>query len=142
VTLRADVERFLDDRGPSTSTAIALGVHARRRDVDVVLASDRFERVPPPVGCSPRGVYFGLSRLVPGHVRGVSRAVVMLGILSDGEPHTRSELLAALVTAGVSIYVNNGAAELRAAGYDVRFSRRGGGCYWIESPNASGEVAA
>lgn len=142
-TLRVEVERFLEGQGPSTSTVIGRGVHARRSDVDEVLASDGFERVPPPAGCSPRGVYFGLSRLVPGRVRGVSRGSVMLGILRDGEPHTRSELLAALVTAGVSIYVNNGAAELRAAGYDIRFDR-GDDSYWIESfpPDEAEGIAA
>jgi hypothetical protein len=48
-----------------------------------------------------------------------SRAARMLEVLRDGKPHTRRDLFNRI---GFFL-CNNGASELRAAGYDVRQSR-------------------
>jgi hypothetical protein len=139
-TLQAESARFLREHGPSTGTEIALGIRARRDDVDRILVSDGFCRVPPPVGGKPRGVYFNVSRPVrrtDGRLRG--RAQRMLDVLRDGQPHSRDEL----ATAGVGNYPNNAAAELRAAGYDVRYRRRDGvSLYQLITDAASEAVAA
>jgi hypothetical protein len=124
--LPGEVERFLRKHGPTTSTEIALGVRARRDDVDEVLSSGRFRRAMPPGGSSPRAVYFDVSRRVlrtDGSLR--LRAQRMLDVLKDGMEHSRSELLAA----GVGV-TNNAASELRGAGYDVRYRRSGGESFY------------
>lgn len=116
-TLRDEVAGFLRERGPSTASTIALGVRARRADVDAVLAGDGFSRVTRPEGASPRPAYFGVSRLVP-----VSRAALLLGVLADGGWHSREAILDA---AGRSFLTNNAASELRRLGHVVWFGRGG-----------------
>lgn len=125
-TLRSEISRFLEAHGASTSTTVAYGVNARRADVDRVLAGPGFARVEPPEGARANGRYFNLSRLVPGADRRASRADVMGEILSDGEWHSRAEIVDALLAAGASLFTNNAAAELRAQGHDVITGRESG----------------
>lgn len=123
VTLPSEVEDFLRAHGASTSNEIALGVRARRDDVDEVLAGDVFRRVAAPEGCSPRAVYFNVSYLVPRRpARVVARADRMLEVLRDGRPHSREEIFERV---GFML-TNNAASELRDKGYDVehRVERR------------------
>lgn len=122
-----EVERFLRKHGASSSKVIAKGVRARRVDVDRVLASDRFRRVSPPAGVSPRTVLY-----VVGTRRDKlpARAARMLSVLADGHGHSRVDIVA---EASIN-YPNNAASELRAAGYDVRTRYLDGEVfYWIES---------
>lgn len=115
-TLASEVESFLRAHGAKTATEIAIGVRARRDDVDEVLASGTFRRVPAPDGCSPRAVYFSLSYLVPSRsARVVSRADRMFEVLRDGQPHSREEIFERV---GFML-TNNAAAELRERGYEI-----------------------
>ena len=125
-SIRAEISRYLEEHGPATSPMIRQAICARRADVDRVLAGPGFARVEAPEGCRTNGHYFNLSRLVPGAARRISRAAVMLEILSDGEPHSRAEVIDALIAAGASLFTNNAAAELRAQGYDIVTDRSGG----------------
>lgn len=110
-TLTVEVEDFLRWNGPSTATQIAVGIRARRDDVDEVLKSDRFKRVPAPSGCSPKAAWFNLSYLVPSRpATVVSRADRMLSVLRDGRPHSRQEIFEAT---GSFFLTNNAASELR-----------------------------
>lgn len=119
-SLERDVAAYLEAYGPATSTAIALGVRARRVDVAAVLASARFRRVDPPGGTASRAKCFGLSPVVPQRRSGKSRrADDLLELLRDGEPHTRSECRSV-----AGDYPNNAAHELRGRGVDVRYDRR------------------
>lgn len=122
-TLAGEVESFLRAHGAKTATEIAIGVCARRDDVDEVLTGDAFTRVPAPEGCSPRASYFSLSYLVPARPpRAVSRADRMLEVLRDRRPHSREEIFERV---GFML-TNNAASELRERGYDVehRVERR------------------
>lgn len=123
-TLPSEVEDFLRVHGASTSNEIALGVRARRDDVDEVLAGDAaFRRAAAPEGCSPRAAYFNVSYLVPQRpARVVSRADRMLEVLKDGRPHSREEIFERV---GFML-TNNAASELRARGVEVdhRVERR------------------
>lgn len=122
-TLASEVENFLRVHGATTATAIAVGVRARRDDVDEVLESETFTRVPAPDGCSPRAAYFNVSYLVPSRpTRLASRADRMLEVLQDRRPHSREEIFERV---GFML-TNNAASELRERGYDVehRVERR------------------
>lgn len=122
-TLTVEVEDFLRWNGPSTATQIAVGIRARRDDVDEVLKSDPFKRVSAPSGCSPKAAWFNLSYLVPARpTRVVSRADRMLEVLQDGRPHSREEIFERV---GFML-TNNAASELREQGYEVehRVERR------------------
>lgn len=121
-TLAVEVETFLRVHGPSTANEIALGVRARRDDVDDVLAGEPFARVPAPDGCSPHAHYFSLSYLVPSPGSGKNRADLMLEVLSDGGVHSRQEIFERV---GFML-TNNAASELRDRGLNVvhRVERR------------------
>jgi len=122
-TLGAEVESFLRVHGASTATEIALGIRARRDDVDEILAADTFKRVPAPDGCSPRAAYYILSYLVPVRDRAqVSRADRMLSVLSDRQPHSRQEIFE---REGFFL-TNNAASELRKRGYEISQTRERG----------------
>jgi hypothetical protein len=129
-SLRSEVSRFLEENGASTSTTIAYGVNARRGDIDRVLAGPGFSRAEAPDGCRTNGRYFNLSRAVPGAAKRASRAVVMLEILSDGDRHSRAEIIDALIAAGASLFTNNAAAELRSQGHEVITGRENGEVYY------------
>lgn len=135
VTLPDEVAAFLEERGPSTATAVALGIRARRLDVNLVLADGRFSRVPPPSGMSPHGKYFGLSQPVPAAPRGNSRAAAMLAVLRDGREHSRHEIFR---RTGRFFMTNNAAHELRRQGYAVKQRRDGDTyIYWLEQQAAA-----
>lgn len=120
-TLGAEIRAFLAAHGPATSSSIALGVRARRKDVDEALADGPFARVQAPEGSSGRGRYWGLSQLVPLRRGGESRAALMLGVLRDGRWHSRREIWEAT---GKFFLTNNAANELRRRhGYDVEYDR-------------------
>lgn len=138
-TLPAEVEEFLRVHGTSTASAIALGVRARRDDVDDVLTGDAFRRVPTPVGCSPHAFYFNLSYLVPAPpTNTVNRAERMLEVLRDGRPHSRQEIFEA---AGGFFLTNNAASELRKQGYEIS-QRRERGVYVYQLVTADEDTAA
>lgn len=123
-TLAVEVESFLRTHGASTANEIALGIRARRDDVDEVLKGDAFRRVPAPNGCSPRAAYFNLSYRVPARPAAVvSRADRMLSVLRDGRPHSRQEIFDA---AGGFFLTNNAASELRRKGHTVTQRRERG----------------
>lgn len=134
-----EVERFLRKHGPTTAGEIAIGVRARRGDVDEVLASGRFRRAVKPDGGSPRAAYSDVSRRVLRADGSLPlRAQKMLVVIRDGLEHRRSEILAA----GVG-NPNNAASELRGAGYVVRHRWQGGSVvYWIAEFPADSVVAA
>lgn len=116
-TLAFEVESFLRTHGPSTATAIAVGVRARRDDVDEVLNAETFRRVPAPDGCSPHAHYYNLSYLVPSAPAAtVGRADRMLEVLRDGRARSRQEIFEA---AGGFFLTNNAASELRKRGYQI-----------------------
>lgn len=123
-TLAVEVESFLRVHGATTATAIAVGVRARRDDVDEVLKADTFGRVPAPDGCSPHAHYFNLSYLVPSRAPAtVSRADRMLSVLRDRRPHSRQEIFEAT---GSFFLTNNAASELRGKGFIVEQRRERG----------------
>lgn len=135
-TLATEVETFLRAHGPATATAIAMGIRARRDDVDEILARDDFKRVPPPGGCSPRAAYWNVSYLVPLPTKGKNRADLMLEVLRDGGVHSRTEIFERV---GFML-TNNAAAELRARGYTVEHRvERGNHVYQLVE---SGDEAA
>ena len=123
-TLPVEVERFLREIkcAPATANEIAIGVRARRDDVDEVLKSAPFTRVPPPDGCSPHAHYFSLSPFVPSPGKGKNRADLMLEVLKDGAVHSRQEIFERV---GFML-TNNAASELRDRGLNVvhRVERR------------------
>ena len=121
-TLAVEVETFLRVHGPSTANEIALGVRARRDDVDDVLAGEPFARVPAPDGCSPHAHYFNLSPFVPSPGKDKNRADLMLEVLSDGGVHSRQEIFERV---GFML-TNNAASELRDRGLNIvhRLERR------------------
>lgn len=130
-TLRQEVTAFLAAHGPATAPEIALGVRARRADVDALLAGGGFCQVDRPEGAHPYSVYFAASRRVP-RVTERSRAGVLLSILRDGAWHSRDEILR---LAGRTFLTNNAAAELRRADFDVRYSSSRG--YRLEASASS-----
>jgi hypothetical protein len=140
LTLPTEVISFLRVHGPSTANEIAIGVRARRDDVDDVLAADTFLRVPPPSGCSPHAHYFGVSPLVPTRPAAVPcRADRMLNVLKDGRPHSRQEIFEA---AGGFFLTNNAASELRKRGLDIVQRReRGIVVYQLLGRSDEGEAA-
>ena len=139
-TLHVEVEDFLRATGASTVNTIAMGVQARRADIDEVLKADTFRRVPTPLGCSPRAAYFNLSYLVPSRpATVVSRADRMLSVLRDGRPHSRQEIFEAT---GSFFLTNNAASELRAKGLTVEQRRdRGVVIYQLVGVEHAGDVA-
>jgi len=138
-TLGSEVESFLRTHGASTATEIALGIRARRDDVDDVLASDTFRRVPAPDGCSPRAAYFSLSYLVPVREKAqIGRADRMLSVLQDGRAHSREEIFER-----VGFFLtNNAASELRKRGYDISQRRERGIYIYQLVSQATGDEAA
>ena len=141
-TLAAEVEDFLRTNGASTANAVALGVCARRDDVDEVLKGETFKRVPAPFGCSPKATYFSLSYLVPARpTRAASRADRMLEVLRDGRPHSRQEIFEA---AGGYFLTNNAASEIRKQhGLEVEHRvERGIHIYQLASTSGEPEAAA
>lgn len=121
-TLATEVESFLRAHGASTANEIALGIRARRDDVDEVLTSEAFKRVPAPDGCSPHAHYFNLSPFVRSPGKGKNRADLMLEVLSDGAVHSRQEIFESV---GFML-TNNAASELRDRGLNIvhRVDRR------------------
>lgn len=113
--LRAEVHAWLLEHGPAQAKTIAVGVRARKAEVAAVLAQDGFSQAERPGGTHPQSEWWIASRRVPRVTEG-SRAARLLSILSDGEWHSRGDIL---VRAGRSFLTNNAAAELRAAGHDV-----------------------
>jgi hypothetical protein len=97
-SLVEEVVAFLGTHGPSTAREVGLGVRARRRDVDAVLALEPFCRVARPEGAYPHREYFGVSRRVPDARRRTPRAgsqeARILEVLRDGGEHSAAELLA------------------------------------------------
>lgn len=138
-TLGVEVEEFLRVHGASTPTSIAVGVRARRDDVDEVLRGDAFRRVPAPDGCSPKASYFNLSYLVPARpATTVSRADRMLSVLRDGRARSRQEIFE---EAGGFFLTNNAASELRKRGYNIS-QRRERGVYVYQLVGGLDEAAA
>jgi len=136
-TLDDEIHGFLTAHGPSTAPEIAIGVRARRDEVDEVLAGDGYARVPAPAGGSPRAAYFISSQPVLSSRRGKkNRAALLLEVLSDGREHSRREIFE---QAGGFFLINNAASELRRAGYDVRqrVMRKGVYVYWINQDVAA-----
>jgi hypothetical protein len=118
-SLQAEIREFLLANGPSTAPEIALGLRARRVDIDRVLSSSNgFERVSAPEGVTGRGKYWNASQLVPMRRGGKSRSAQMLDVLRDGKWHTRYDIFNAT---GRYFLTNNAATELRAAGYSIEF---------------------
>lgn len=119
-SLPAEMRAFLDEHGPATAPEIALGIRARRVDVDHVLASGAFSRSERPKGASPNAAYFVSSPVVP-RPRSLKsgRADAFYSLFADGIPHSRAECQQA-----VGVYTNNAAAELRRRGDDVRYDRK------------------
>jgi hypothetical protein len=118
-TLRSEVVAFLQSNGAATRTEIALGVGARRADVDVLLVSGGFSRVDAPEGRSTRGKFWNLSEAVPARRGGKSCAERMLDVLRDGKWHSRTEIF---VAAGGFFLTNNAASELRTKhGVNIEF---------------------
>jgi hypothetical protein len=132
-SLPDEVAEFLREHGPATASAVAMGIRARRDDVDAALTGARFCRVQRPEGASPRAVYFSLSPRVQYFRGGKSRAAAMLDVLRDGKRHDRDEIFR---LAGRFFLTNNAAAELRKAGYDVRSGYQGENVvvYWLNAP--------
>lgn len=136
-TLTSEVVEFLKTHGASTANEIALGVRARRHDVEQVLAGDRFRLVERPDGAHHRSVYFNLSPSVPKRLGPKSRAQALLDVLEDGRRYRREDIFR--ITERFFL-TNNAAAELRAAGYDVRHEQDGDvHIYWLASTASPAE---
>lgn len=120
-TLRQEVVEHLTAHGPLTASALAIGVRARRDDVDEVLAGGGFTRVPHPEGASPRAVYFDVSEHVPRtRTMASRRADLLLEILRDGRSHSRDEIWR---LTEAFFLTNNAASELRRRGHQIVYER-------------------
>lgn len=139
-TLPQEVKEHLLAAGPKTASEIALGVRARRDDVDEVLAGGGFMRVAHPDGASPRGVYFGVSERVPRARSAASRrADLLLDILCDGRRHSRHEIWSLTEE---YFLTNNAASELRRRGHTVVYERADDSYRLIRMQEPTGGVAA
>lgn len=119
-SLQSEIAAFLVAHGPATAKQVALGVRARRADVDAALVSDAFTVVQRPEGANPRSVYYAVSRRVlSSRGRSSRRADLLHRLLADGLPHPRWACRAA-----AGDYTNNAAKELRDRGFDVRYDRK------------------
>lgn len=127
--LRDEVAAYLGSHGPSTVTDIALGVRARRSDVEAVLAGDGFYRCATPEGKNPRAQHFNASRHVPRAQRRTD-ADYLHAILSDGREHSLDEILErSRRERGHGFTVHSRAAQLRkerGVTIDVRCERPDG----------------
>lgn len=133
--IAAEMRAYLEQNGPATVAQIALGIRARRADVQREATWGAFATAVRPEGANPRAVYYDLSRRVPPPASTKSRAAQMLEVLRDGRQHSRQEIFERV---GRYFLTNNAASELRKQGYDVRSGVLGGVyVYWLEQPAAA-----
>lgn len=117
-TLRDEVRAFLESHGAATASDVAVGVRARRADVDRVLAdTGSFETTTHPAGGSPAATYWRVSPHVP-----VPQWKRIVAVLADRRPHSMQEIHA---KAGFC-RLNSRVSELRSRGYEITCDKTGG----------------
>lgn len=121
--LRTEVQEFLLQNGPATSSTVALGIRAGLASVIDTLAG--FPSAPRPAGANPRAKFYQAKSSEPfaepdAHTpkRGTHKQRV-LELLSDGKPHTHHELYR------LGVIAHSRVADLRRDGHHIDCWRDG-----------------